>query len=81
MIAASLPHAVTPAAVDDVGAAALVSISRGLWRKLVSSQRAPQGMKFGACRRWSRNEIVAWIDAGAPPLDDWRELWTERGAA
>lgn len=31
----------------------------------------PEGFAIGASRRWLRDDILAWLEAGAPPADEW----------
>lgn len=69
-----LTVAVDPAAFDARGSAAFVAVSRAHWLRLVASGRAPRGMKLGARRVWSRAELTAWIEAGAPPLARWMTM-------
>jgi len=71
---------IDPAALDARAVAAFVSVSRAHWLRLVASGRAPQGVKLGARRVWSRAELRAWIDAGAPSLAKWREIRNAGGA-
>jgi predicted DNA-binding transcriptional regulator AlpA len=73
------PDRVQPAAFDARAAAAFVGVSRAHWLRLAASGRAPRGMKLGARRVWSRAELSAWIEAGAPALVRWQAMRGERG--
>ncbi len=42
--------------------------------KLHSSGRIPLPVRLGRSVRWRREELIAWIDAGAPPRDRWLGL-------
>ena len=40
-------------------------------RALNASRRMPAPIRLGRCVRWSRNELLAWCEAGAPVRDTW----------
>jgi predicted DNA-binding transcriptional regulator AlpA len=65
------PAATPPLLADAVEVSRLLGISRTAWYALISSARAPAGLKLGRCRRWSVRELCAWTAAGAPPLSRW----------
>jgi prophage regulatory protein len=57
--------------------AKLLNIStRHLW-SLNSSGRLPRPIRFGRTTRWRADELRAWLDAGAPPRDQWEQLQAE----
>ena len=31
----------------------------------------PQPVRLGRSSRWRRSELIAWVDAGCPPQDEW----------
>ncbi len=36
--------------------------------------RIPRGFKLGRSWRWLRSEIDGWLQAGAPPADEWEAM-------
>jgi predicted DNA-binding transcriptional regulator AlpA len=58
----------------DTEAAALAGVSRATWHRLRAAGKLPPPVKLGRCVRWSRAELVTWIDAGCPPAPMWSEL-------
>lgn len=61
-------------AVDAPEVAKLLGISRAHWLRMVSSGRAPRGVKLGARRVWVVTELRDWLEAGAPSAARWQEL-------
>lgn len=61
--------------VDAAGAARLVGVSRTSWYSLLAAGRAPEGLRLGGRRVWGREELAAWVAAGAPPAVRWRTMW------
>lgn len=53
----------------DVAKILNVSI-RTLWR-LDSASQLPKSLTIGRSRRWRREEIVAWVNAGCPFRKNW----------
>lgn len=52
--------------------AVLLAISvRTLWR-LDSAGKLPRSVPVGGCKRWRREELVAWISAGCPARSEWQ---------
>lgn len=52
--------------------AALLGVSRAhVWR-LNAAGRLPEPVRLGKAVRWLRSEIEAWLAAGAPDRDTWR---------
>jgi excisionase family DNA binding protein len=59
---------ITPELLTTDEAAALCGVSRRHFLQLASSGRVgPRALRLGSRSvRWSRRELVAWIDAGCP---------------
>lgn len=58
--------------VADV--AKLLDVSqRHIWKMLASGRFGPQPARLGRAVRFSRAELVAWIDAGCPPREQWQQ--------
>jgi predicted DNA-binding transcriptional regulator AlpA len=57
--------------VNDAGLAALLDVSVRTVHRLDSRGAIPRALALGRCRRWSVDEIKAWIKAGAPPRRQW----------
>jgi len=55
-------------------AAKYLKISRAHWYKLVKSGRAPGPIHLGRAVRWRRQELDAWLAAGAPPRVQWDKI-------
>lgn len=72
------PQGGAPLLVDAEEAARLLSISRSTWYALVTSGRAPRGVRLGRCRRWSADDLRRWIEAGCPSRNRW-EVQKRRG--
>lgn len=60
--------------VDATGAARMCGIGRTLWLQKRQSGRVPAPIKIGRRTLWSRAELVAWIEAGAPPPAQWKQI-------
>ena len=62
------PHVelLTVRAVAQMLALSRTSVLRG-----VHAGRIPAHMKIGRACRWRRSELLAWLDAGAPPMGLW----------
>lgn len=53
--------------------AMLLGISeRHLWSMNRNGRLGPEPIRFGKVARWTRSSIEAWLEAGAPPRDQWR---------
>lgn len=63
-----------PALLPAEGVAVLLSVGRAHVWKLLASGRLPEPLKLGRATRWRRDELLAWIEAGAPTRDRWQ--WT-----
>lgn len=57
--------------VRDVAARVRVSV-RQVW-KLASSGRIPKPVRLGRSVRWRAAELQAWIEAGCPARDQWKQ--------
>jgi len=54
----------------------LLNVSEAtLWR-WDSGGRLPRGIKLGGVKRWSRAEILAWVEHGCPARKDWENIKT-----
>lgn len=58
-------------AAGAIEAARLVGMSERGWRALVTSGRAPAGVRLGHRRVWPVAELRAWLAAGAPSREKW----------
>ena len=57
----------------------LLAISPRTLRRLDSAGRLPRAVRIGTqLKRWRRDEIVAWIEADCPPLNEWSWNRTDR---
>lgn len=64
-------HASERIGLDANGVADLLDISvRHLW-KLHAGGQIPEPIRLGRSVRWNRVELLAWIEAGAPPRNEW----------
>lgn len=67
-------------ALSDV--AAVLRVSRRQIHRLVAAGRLPPAdvnLGFGARgRRWNREKLLAWVDAGCPPADAWEAYQSRR---
>lgn len=63
-----------PLAVGAERAARMADVSRSTWYRLVSAGQAPTGFTLGRRRVWTVSELRAWLEAGAPPADEWARL-------
>jgi predicted DNA-binding transcriptional regulator AlpA len=61
-------------------AATLCGVSRTSWWRMDRSGRCPLPIRLGGRVLWRRNELAAWVDAGAPPRHRWQDMW-KGGAA
>lgn len=58
--------------IDMKAAAKLLDLSeRTVWG-MANSGRMPKPIKIGRAVRWSHEELRAWVNAGCPPLDEWK---------
>lgn len=66
------PAGAPPLLLDARAAAALLGIGRSTWLRLVSAGKAPVPLKLGACVRWPRPALEAWIARACPPRETLR---------
>jgi excisionase family DNA binding protein len=57
--------------VDALGAARLLCCSRRHVEDMNREGLLPVPVRLGRLLRWSRSELAAWIEAGAPPRIEW----------
>lgn len=62
---------VQPLLVSATMAARLAGIATSSWWKLCAAGRTPAPLRLGRSTRWNRQELSAWIDAGAPSRERW----------
>jgi excisionase family DNA binding protein len=63
-----LADSVEPALLDVRAVARLLDCS---WRhvyRLADAGKMPGPVRLGTAVRWRRSDLVAWIDAGCPPV-------------
>ncbi len=63
--------AIEPQALNPVGLAKYLNISRAQVFVLSRRGRIPRPVYVGSLPRWARTEIDAWLAAGAPTRRDW----------
>ena len=62
-------------------AAGLCGVSVRTWCRLDASGRVPRPVLLGRkMKRWQREDLVRWIEAGCPPRREW-EARTQRESA
>lgn len=52
--------------------AGILGVSVRHVQRLLDTGRLPAPLYIGRCRRWRREEIDAWLAAGAPPAERWQ---------
>jgi len=62
-----------PLLLGAEAAAAYVGVSRSEFYRLDLTGRVPQAVRFGKLKRWSRLELLRWVEAGCPPRDRWEK--------
>jgi predicted DNA-binding transcriptional regulator AlpA len=63
-----------PLFVDRAGLGRMLRLSRRELYRLEDAGRIPAPILFGTCKRWSIEEIEAWVRAGCPPRREWKNL-------
>jgi len=56
-------------------AAALCGLSVPTWDRLSAAGNNPAGFKVGGARVYLVEELEAWVRAGCPRRDVWKERW------
>lgn len=51
--------------------AQLLAVSSRTIRRLDSAGKLPRGLRVGGLKRWRRDEITHWIEAGCPNRSNW----------
>ncbi len=74
MIDTAPPPPPAPLAVGAADAARMLGLSRSSWLAMVSSGRAPGGIRLGRRVVWRVSELSDWLAAGAPQRDQWERL-------
>jgi len=69
------PAAPLTMTADELAAA--LRVDRATVFRWDAAGRLPQGLKIGGCKRWRRDEIVAWLRAGCPVRSRWE--WPPEG--
>ena len=64
--------------VDEV--AHLLGIGTSTAWRLHSSGALPQALRVGRSRRWSRDELERWVQAGCPSRAQWERMRKGGGA-
>ncbi len=65
------PPVPAPLVVDARGLAAMLGVSERQINRLDSGGKIPSSIPLGRCKRWSVEELRAWIAAGGPPRSRW----------
>jgi len=59
----ALPYLMTPEQFAE-----LLQVGRREFERMRTSGHLPPCRKIGRRRRWRRDQVLAWLDAGQPPL-------------
>ena len=63
--------AVEPETLNRKQAARLLNVSLATLDRMHVGGRMPAALRLGACVRWTRTELVAWLAAGCPDRNSW----------
>ena len=63
-----------PLCVDVAGLATMLDVSERQVARLDSGGKIPAPLALGGCRRWSIEEVKAWLAAGAPDRRRWAAM-------
>jgi excisionase family DNA binding protein len=58
--------------IDLRAAAKLLGLSQRTVWGMAKNGRMPKAIKIGRAARWSQDELRAWVNAGGPPLSEWK---------
>lgn len=67
-----------PLLVPACSAAIITGVAESTWWKLHSAGSTPAPIHLGRATRWNREELRAWIEAGAPSRDRWEAIKQSR---
>jgi predicted DNA-binding transcriptional regulator AlpA len=71
---ASPPPPVQPATLRPREMLTLLKMSKSAFYRDLALGLVPEGFRIGKSRRWMRSEIMAWLEAGAPPAAKWEQM-------
>ncbi len=71
-------HEPPPMLLDRPALACTLGVSLRSIDKLRARGGLPGPLRLGRSVRWRRDEIAAWLAAGAPPRDVWEEKGTSK---
>ncbi len=63
-----------PLCVDAAGLAMMLDVSERQIARLDSGGKLPTPLALGRCKRWSLQEVKAWVAAGAPERRRWMAM-------
>lgn len=66
------PNAPAPLLIDIQGLSVMLSRSVASLERDAAAGRLPRSIRLGGSRKWRVAEIRAWVDAGCPPLAEWK---------
>jgi len=61
-------------AIGARDAAALCSKGLASWHRLNAAKLIPKPVRLGGSVRWLKGELLAWLQAGAPPRAQWESM-------
>ena len=65
------PPTVQPATLRPHEMWTLLNKSKSAFYRDLALELIPAGFRIGKSRRWMKDEIVAWLEADAPPAAAW----------
>lgn len=65
---------VEPLLASGAAGATLCGVSARTWRRLDLTGQIPKPIRLGGSKRWSVDELRAWIVAGCPGRHKWEAL-------
>ena len=68
------PNLAAPLMLTADEFAATLRISRAHFWRLESEGKLPAPVRLGRAVRWDRRVVEAWLDAGAPPRQQWEQI-------